>query len=142
MNPSANDAENVHKSPPPPHTPDVGRGVGGGGGVGDGRCDHRGSTPQRASLIRHHAQRLAGGDCPGKRGLYCDGRPVPPVLMDRNACPDGAAQLRASGNSSFCCNLHFEKTIVAIASRHGRPGYYSSRPMPLTHSRVRPVRDN
>ncbi len=34
MNPSANDAENVHKSPPPPSTPDGGGELGGSWGEG------------------------------------------------------------------------------------------------------------
>jgi hypothetical protein len=97
MNPSANDAENVHKSPPPPHIPQTWGGGLEGGGMGDVTTE----AARHRELVQYG---LAGGDCPGKRGLYCEGRSVPPALMDRSACPGRAAQLRASGNSNCCCH--------------------------------------
>jgi hypothetical protein len=85
MNPRANDAENVHKSPPPPPIhPRRGEGGDWRGGVGDVTTE----AASNRELVQYGIlPSLAGGECSGKRGLYCDGRSIPPALMIRTVCP-------------------------------------------------------
>jgi hypothetical protein len=88
--------------------------------------------PQRLRVVESwpdtESCQITGGKWPGRCDFCCDGRSVPPALVDLPPALAGAAQLQASGISSCSAGILLKVCIMQPLS-----SLKSHRPMPPPH---------